>query len=180
MIDFDNLELRSATGTATHVDGGEPPSLSHRTRGQVSSRQKLLEDVWGVREDTDTRAIDNFVVRLRRYIEDDPARPRHLLTVRGVGYRFVVVLPIERSASGSIIPKCGRRSAEHARYCVTDAAPGEHLAIQLPASRASHFVVLRASVVFRIAPVGHNPSTAFHTMERGIERTFFHPDHVTR
>ena len=46
-------------------------------------------DVWGLREDTDTRAIDNFVVRLRRYIEDDPAKPRHLLTVRGIGYRFV-------------------------------------------------------------------------------------------
>jgi DNA-binding response OmpR family regulator len=40
-------------------------------------------------EGTDTRAIDNFIVRLRRYIEDDPTRPRHLLTVRGVGYRFV-------------------------------------------------------------------------------------------
>ena len=37
----------------------------------------------------DTRAIDNFMVRLRRYIEDDPTEPRHLLTVRGVGYRFV-------------------------------------------------------------------------------------------
>jgi DNA-binding response OmpR family regulator len=45
--------------------------------------------VWGLKEDTDTRAIDNFVVRLRRYIEDNPARPRHLLTVRGVGYRFL-------------------------------------------------------------------------------------------
>jgi DNA-binding response OmpR family regulator len=45
--------------------------------------------VWGLHEDTDTRAIDNFIVRLRRYIEDNPAQPRHLLTVRGVGYRFV-------------------------------------------------------------------------------------------
>jgi DNA-binding response OmpR family regulator len=49
----------------------------------------MLEEVWGVREDTDTRAIDNFIVRLRRYIEREPSRPRHLLTVRGVGYRFV-------------------------------------------------------------------------------------------
>jgi DNA-binding response OmpR family regulator len=40
-------------------------------------------------EDTDTRAIDNFVVRLRRYIEEDPSQPKHLQTVRGVGYRFV-------------------------------------------------------------------------------------------
>jgi DNA-binding response OmpR family regulator len=49
----------------------------------------MLEDVWGVREDTDTRAIDNFIVRLRRYIEKEPAHPRHLLTMRGVGYRFI-------------------------------------------------------------------------------------------
>jgi DNA-binding response OmpR family regulator len=60
-----------------------------RNEGKNVSRKALLEDVWGVREDTDTRAIDNFVVRLRRYIEDDPAKPKHLLTVRGVGYRFV-------------------------------------------------------------------------------------------
>ncbi len=53
------------------------------------SRGAMLEEVWGLREDTDTRALDNFIVRLRRYIEDDPAKPRHLLTVRGVGYRFV-------------------------------------------------------------------------------------------
>jgi DNA-binding response OmpR family regulator len=53
------------------------------------SRKSMLEEVWGLHEDTDTRAIDNFIVRLRRYIEDDPTHPRHLLTVRGVGYRFV-------------------------------------------------------------------------------------------
>ena len=53
------------------------------------SRKAMLEEVWGLHEDTDTRAIDNFIVRLRRYIEDDPTQPRHLLTVRGVGYRFV-------------------------------------------------------------------------------------------
>jgi two-component system, OmpR family, alkaline phosphatase synthesis response regulator PhoP len=57
--------------------------------GRPVSRKAMLEEVWGLHEDTDTRAIDNFVVRLRRYIEDEPAHPRHLLTVRGVGYRFV-------------------------------------------------------------------------------------------
>ena len=57
--------------------------------GAPVSRKAMLEDVWALHEDTDTRAIDNFIVRLRRYIEDDPTRPRHLLTVRGVGYRFV-------------------------------------------------------------------------------------------
>jgi DNA-binding response OmpR family regulator len=57
--------------------------------GKPVSRKIMLEQVWGLHEDTDTRAIDNFIVRLRRYIEDDPAKPKHLLTVRGVGYRFV-------------------------------------------------------------------------------------------
>jgi DNA-binding response OmpR family regulator len=57
--------------------------------GKPVSRKALLEEVWGLHEDTDTRAIDNFMVRLRRYIENDARRPRHLLTVRGVGYRFV-------------------------------------------------------------------------------------------
>ena len=56
--------------------------------GKVVSRKAMLEQVWGLREDTDTRAIDNFVVRLRRYLEPEPSRPKHLLTVRGVGYRF--------------------------------------------------------------------------------------------
>lgn len=60
-----------------------------RHAGEVIPRSRLLEDVWGVREDTDTRAIDNFIVRLRRYIEDDPTQPKRLLTVRGVGYRLV-------------------------------------------------------------------------------------------
>ncbi len=57
--------------------------------GETVSRKALLEEVWGVRHDTDTRTVDNFIARLRRYIEARPAHPRHLLTVRGVGYRFV-------------------------------------------------------------------------------------------
>lgn len=57
--------------------------------GRPVSRKAMLEEIWGLREDTDTRPIDNFIVRLRRYIEEDPGHPRHLLTVRGVGYRFV-------------------------------------------------------------------------------------------
>ena len=61
--------------------------------GKPVSRKAMLEDVWGLHEDTDTRAIDNFIVRLRRYIEDEPSSPRHLQTVRGVGYRFVAFPP---------------------------------------------------------------------------------------
>lgn len=57
--------------------------------GRAVSRKAMLEDVWGLHEDTDTRAIDNFIVRLRKYIEAEPSKPKHLLTVRGVGYRFI-------------------------------------------------------------------------------------------
>jgi DNA-binding response OmpR family regulator len=57
--------------------------------GKAVSRKAILEDVWNLHEDTDTRAIDNFIVRLRRYLNEDPSRPRHVLTVRGVGYKFV-------------------------------------------------------------------------------------------
>ena len=89
-IDFGTLELRTA-GNVTRLTLMESELLRHlvRSDGKVVSRKEILEEVWGLHEDTDTRAIDNFVVRLRRYIEDDPAHPRHLLTVRGVGYRFV-------------------------------------------------------------------------------------------
>ena len=88
-IDFGNLELRD-DGNTTHLTVMEAELLRHliRNRGRVVSRKSILEEVWGLREDTDTRAIDNFIVRLRRYLEDDPAAPKHLLTVRGVGYRF--------------------------------------------------------------------------------------------
>lgn len=88
-IDFGNLELR-AKGNTTHLTVMESELLRHliKNRGRVVSRKSILEEVWGLREDTDTRAIDNFIVRLRRYLEDNPARPKHLLTVRGVGYRF--------------------------------------------------------------------------------------------
>ena len=58
-------------------------------QGEIISRKQLLEEVWRVREDTDTRAIDNFMVRLRRYIEEDPSNPVYLETVRGIGYRFL-------------------------------------------------------------------------------------------
>jgi DNA-binding response OmpR family regulator len=89
-IDFGALELRSGE-TTIHLTLMESELLRHLVRndGKIVSRKQILEEVWGLHEDTDTRAIDNFVVRLRRYVEDDPAHPRHLLTVRGVGYRFL-------------------------------------------------------------------------------------------
>jgi DNA-binding response OmpR family regulator len=89
-IDFGNLELH-AKETTIQLTLMEAKLLRHliRSNGRTVSRKSILEDVWGLREDTDTRAIDNFIVRLRRYIEEDPSEPQHLLTVRGVGYRFV-------------------------------------------------------------------------------------------
>jgi DNA-binding response OmpR family regulator len=89
-LDFDTLQLRTKTSTI-QLTLMEAKLLRHliKQNGRSVSRKSILEDVWDLREDTDTRAIDNFIVRLRRYIEDDPAKPRHLLTVRGVGYRFV-------------------------------------------------------------------------------------------
>ena len=89
-IDFGELELRTM-GNTIHMTVMEAELLRYlvKSEGRVVSRKAILEDVWGLHEDTDTRAIDNFVVRLRRYIEEDPSQPKHLQTVRGVGYRFV-------------------------------------------------------------------------------------------
>jgi DNA-binding response OmpR family regulator len=90
VIDFEQLEVRVA-------DKRMPLTLMEaallryfvQNEGKPVARKTILDRVWNVHEDTDTRAIDNFIVRLRRYIEDEPTRPRHLQTVRGVGYRFV-------------------------------------------------------------------------------------------
>ena len=89
-VDFDLLELR-VRGKAFPLTLMEANLLRYliEHEGKPVSRKSMLADVWDLNEDTDTRAIDNFIVRLRRYIEDDPTQPRHLLTVRGVGYRFV-------------------------------------------------------------------------------------------
>ena len=89
-IDFGTLELRTGSNIV-HLTLMESELLRHLVRndGRVVSRKQILEEVWGLHEDTDTRAIDNFIVRLRRYIETDTANPQHLLTVRGVGYRFL-------------------------------------------------------------------------------------------
>jgi DNA-binding response OmpR family regulator len=89
-IRFDALEL-IAPNRITHLTLMEADLLRYLTEheGQIVSRKQILEEVWRVHEDTDTRAIDNFIVRLRRYIEDDPSDPQHLVTVRGVGYRFL-------------------------------------------------------------------------------------------
>lgn len=89
-IDFGRLELH-AKGEVVRLTLMEAQLLQYLVKheGEIVSRKAMLEDVWGLRDDTDTRAIDNFIVRLRKYIEAEPGKPKHLLTVRGVGYRFV-------------------------------------------------------------------------------------------
>jgi DNA-binding response OmpR family regulator len=89
-IDFAKLEFRTADKTI-RLTLMESDLLRYLAlnQGRIISRKELLEQVWRVHEDTDTRAIDNFMVRLRRYIEDNPAEPVFLETVRGVGYRFL-------------------------------------------------------------------------------------------
>jgi DNA-binding response OmpR family regulator len=88
-VDFDAQELRVGAKTypLTLMEANLLRYLVQH-EGKAISRKNMLEDVWNLREDTDTRAIDHFIARLRKYIEKEPARPRHLLTVRGVGYKF--------------------------------------------------------------------------------------------
>jgi DNA-binding response OmpR family regulator len=89
-LDFGAMEVR-ARGTSHRLTQMECDLLRYlvKNAGRAISRGTILEDVWGLHESTDTRAIDNFIVRLRRYIEDRPASPKILITVRGVGYKFV-------------------------------------------------------------------------------------------
>ena len=89
---FDPSALELRVGTLPyHLTAMEADLLQYllRNAGKVVSRKAILEDVWNLHEDTDTRAIDNFIVRLRRFLNEDPTKPRHVLTVRGVGYKFV-------------------------------------------------------------------------------------------
>jgi DNA-binding response OmpR family regulator len=90
VVHFDRLELESPSGTLrlTPREAGLLRALIDR-EGHAVGRGELLETVWGLRPDTQTRVVDSFVVRLRRYVEVDPARPKHILSVRGHGYRFV-------------------------------------------------------------------------------------------
>jgi DNA-binding response OmpR family regulator len=89
-LDLDSLELRVGT-MPYHLTAMEADLLQYllKNAGKVVSRKSILEDVWNVHEDTDTRAIDNFIVRLRRFLNENPSNPRHVLTVRGIGYKFI-------------------------------------------------------------------------------------------
>jgi len=89
LFDLANLQLHTADGVQ-NLTLMEAKLLSYLVEheGQAVSRKTILEDVWGLQEDTDTRAIDNFIVRLRKILEDEPNDPKFLKTVRGIGYRL--------------------------------------------------------------------------------------------
>jgi DNA-binding response OmpR family regulator len=91
-VNFDSLELwvRNQVFRLTLMEANLLRFMIEY-EGKPVSRKSMLQKVWSLQEDTDTRPIDNFIVRLRRYLEDDPKTPRHLITVRGVGYQFVAV-----------------------------------------------------------------------------------------
>jgi DNA-binding response OmpR family regulator len=88
-VDFANFEIRRGE-TLTRLTLLEAGLLRllHERRGSVVTKAEILEKVWNLHPDTETRAVDNFVVRLRKYLEADPSNPKLLLTVRGAGYRL--------------------------------------------------------------------------------------------
>jgi DNA-binding response OmpR family regulator len=83
------VHARGATQRLTLL---EAMLLKHlvQNAGRIVSKAEILQKVWNVSPETQTRAVDNFILRLRRYVEADPARPRHLHTVRGAGYRLIL------------------------------------------------------------------------------------------
>jgi DNA-binding response OmpR family regulator len=93
VVDFQNLLLQAGNETV-QLTLMESELLRYlvQNAGHPVSRKAILENVWDLQEDTDTRAIDNFIVRLRKYIEDEPSEPRHVVTVRGLGYKFIPFL----------------------------------------------------------------------------------------
>jgi len=115
-LDFGAMEVR-VRNKAHRLTVMECDLLRYlvKNAGQPVSRRAILQEVWGLNEGVDTRAIDNFIVRLRRYIEDRPASPKFLQTVRGVGYRLVVsddaaeawpaIAPLGKRNFASILPE---------------------------------------------------------------------------
>lgn len=104
-VDFKNFQIRS--GEQVHqltLLEAMLLKLLVQNAGRVVTKGEILEKVWNVSADTQTRAVDNFIVRLRRYLEPNSRFPRHLLTVRGAGYRLVpepVAVPDDAPEAGA-------------------------------------------------------------------------------
>jgi DNA-binding response OmpR family regulator len=92
-----NVEVNFTAYSATK--GGRPVAMTPREieilkyfwkhRNETVSRDKLLTDVWGYDDSVSTRTVDNFILKLRQKVEDDPANPRHIITIHGVGYKLL-------------------------------------------------------------------------------------------
>lgn len=89
-VNFETFEA-SVAGEPIRLTNLEMKLLRYfvENEGKVMDRGELLENVWGHTSMPTTRTVDNFILRLRKYFEEDPAEPRHFLSVRGAGYRFV-------------------------------------------------------------------------------------------
>jgi len=91
LIDLNNLAAETTKGKIRITElEGRMLAIFFSNEGETLTRATLLKSVWGMAEDTETRTLDNFIVRIRKYFEEDPANPKHFLTVRGRGYRFVL------------------------------------------------------------------------------------------
>ena len=90
LIDLNNLAAETTKGKIRITElEGRMLAIFFSNEGETLTRATLLKSVWGMAEDTETRTLDNFIVRIRKYFEEDPANPRHFLTVRGRGYQFI-------------------------------------------------------------------------------------------
>jgi DNA-binding response OmpR family regulator len=90
LIDLNNLAAETKKGKIRITElEGRMLATFFSNEGETLTRATLLKSVWGMAEDTETRTLDNFIVRIRKYFEEDPAKPKHFLTVRGRGYQFV-------------------------------------------------------------------------------------------
>jgi DNA-binding response OmpR family regulator len=92
-----NLEVDFAAYSATR--GGKAVAMTPKEveilkyfwvhKNETVSRDKLLTDVWGYDDSVSTRTVDNFILKLRQKIEKDPANPRHIITIHGIGYKML-------------------------------------------------------------------------------------------
>jgi DNA-binding response OmpR family regulator len=90
LIDLNNLAAETTKGKIRITElEGRMLAIFFSNEGETLTRATLLKSVWGMAEDAETRTLDNFIVRIRKYFEEDPANPKHFLTVRGRGYQFI-------------------------------------------------------------------------------------------
>jgi DNA-binding response OmpR family regulator len=90
-VDFNTLEITDKLGTVSRITPHEANLIQYLTlhQGRIVTRAELLKNVWGLDPEIETRTVDTFISRIRRYIEQDPSKPEHIISIRGKGYRLV-------------------------------------------------------------------------------------------